>query len=152
MKRGYFILAVILTIPVLLIMFLFIMGMLGYQFNKKYFSYDRQECISTNNSDIEGCVFWMRNSHLIKIQDWPEKFQKYEDENYCKKEYGHDKNNAAVENFRNSLDRYSDPKCSYNAFKDKMRKENWGYLTSKKKEGFYEYCVKQNCPEQPLFK
>jgi hypothetical protein len=141
---------------ILVILFLVMMQLLGYRFNKEFLSFNRQQCINkeyptyNNHSGIEGCIFWMRNDYLEKSRSWASLFNR--DENYCDQKY---KNNdkpgvMSLKEWFNG--ERSDSKCNYEAFKDLKRRENWDYLVSKEKDGFYDYCVDKICPKQALFK
>ena len=147
MKKIFFILFGILF---LIIMFLFTMKMLGYNFNKKFLSFNRQQCIndefstSFHHSGIEGCMFWMRHNFLEKEQNWQSLFKR--DNDYCNQKY---KNKNTWDSLNGE---YADPKCNYDAFRGQKREENWNYLVSKEQDGFYNYCVDQVCPRQTIFK
>jgi len=120
------------------------MRLLGYQFNKDYtILFNKQDCIESD-SRIDGCIFWMRNDYLEKTQAWSSLYIK--DDAYCSEQY------TLGNRLQNSLDEMNDPKCSYLGFLDKKRKENWDYLTSDEKDGYYNYCLKQYCSRPPLFK
>jgi|SRR3989344_5803357 len=150
---------IITTLGLLLITLfaLLIIRLLGYQFNKNFISdflsFNKQQCIEKkyptyyNHSGIEGCVFWMRDDYLGKTQSWRELFKK--DDAYCSRKYKNE-NKSSLDNLFS--DEYWDPKCEYEAFRAQKRNENWTYLVSKEKDGFYNYCVDQICPSPKMFK
>lgn len=134
MKKA---LIAILGVLLVILLALLIIRLLGYDFNKEYFSYDREACISDNDKKIEGCIFWMRVDHLEKTQNWADLFIK--DNEYCDSAY------------RNSLESMFDPRCDLGAFKHIKRQENWDYLISDEKDGAYDFCIDEYCPTQKLF-
>ena len=136
-----------------ILLVLIILKLMGYSFNKDYFSFDKQQCIASEDetraghSGIQECIFWMRNDYLEKTQSWKDEFAK--DTDYCNEKYGGDTTKAASYAGFKSL---SDPRCNYGPFTNQKRQENWAYLVSKEQDGFYAYCVEQICPDQRLFK
>ncbi len=153
LKNIYF---TFVGLSILVLIILAILTLLGYKFNKQFFSYSRQDCINQeyptyyHHSGIAGCIFWMRQDYLKKEQSWESTFVK--DEEYCKLQYNNseeDDLNSYANLFQGE---YSDPKCTYSAYEKIKRNENWGYLVSKEEDGIYDYCVNQSCPKQPLFK
>jgi hypothetical protein len=147
---------ILITIGLLFIILLIviIIRLLGYSLNKEYFSFNRQECIDReyptyyHHSGIEGCIFWVRADYLEKSQEWAKQFVR--DDEYCNQLSNNDDSSDGYKSL--FAGEYVDPKCSYSAFKDKKRKENWDYLISKDKDGIYEYCVEQSCPRPKLLK
>jgi len=148
-KKIIFIIFVSLSI---VLMFLLIMKLLGYNYNKdflgEFVSFDKQKCIETeyptyeNHGGIEGCVFWAREYHLKTTQEWQASFTR--DDEYCEQEYG----NIAFKN----LYELADQKCSFEGFRSQKRNENWDYLVSKEEDEFYKSCVDQFCSWPPLFR
>lgn len=135
------------SVLVLLILFLFAMSQLGYEFNQNFFTFDRKQCIAENfetklgRSGIEGCIFWMRNNSLEKTQNWEQAWQ--QDEDGCL---------DGFENIRNNInDSQNGKECSYATYKDQQRQKNWEYLTSSEQNQFYDYCVDQMCPSPTIF-
>ncbi|MCR4286111.1 MAG: hypothetical protein NUW00_04425 [Candidatus Kaiserbacteria bacterium] len=149
-KIFFYITAVIFSILLFLVMSLFVMKMLGYTFNKEYFT-DRNQCILDNyenqrsSSDIESCIFWMRVNYLEKEQGWEKSFTR--DDAYCDSTYP--KSDGF---FSPVLDNMNDPRCYFGAYRGKLMRDNWDYLVSKEKDGMFNFCALQICPEQPLFK
>lgn len=147
------ILITIASIILLIILFLVMMMLLGYKFNKQFISFNREQCIEEEyptyeqHPGIEGCIFWMRHDYLEKEESWTTLFKR--DDDYCNQKYKRDKQEVRFQLFSGE---YADPKCEYAAFQKQKRNENWDYLVSKEKDGFYDYCVDQICPKQPLFK
>lgn len=151
---------IITTLGLLLIILLalIIIRLLGYQYNKgfvkEFFSFNREQCIEQeyptyyHHSGIEGCIFWMREDYLQKEQGWHNLFQR--DDAYCSQKY--EKEGDALSNSVISFLGNSDPKCEYEAFRAQKRNENWAHLTSKEKDGFYDYCVNKICPRPKMFK
>ena len=140
-------------IIILIILFLLMMMMLGYKFNKQFISFNKNKCIEEeyptyyHHSGIEGCIFWMRHDYIEKEQSWQTLFKR--DDAYCTSKYKNEKG----ANFENLFGgEYNDPKCTYTAFQKQKRDENWNYLISKDKDGFYDYCVKQTCSRPSLLK
>jgi hypothetical protein len=152
--RRLFITLAYLLVFVLLVVI--VMRLLGYHFNKDYFkelaSFNRQECAVNEyptyegHSGIQGCVFWMRSDYLERTQSWRTLFKR--DDVYCSQKYPE---SQSVPIWSSLTDRY-DAKCDYEAFKSQKQRENWDYLVSGNKDGFYKYCVRQICPLPPLFK
>ena len=146
---------IITTLGLLLIILLalIIIRLLGYHFNKDFISFNKQRCIEEeystyyHHSGIEGCVFWMREDYIGKTQSWRELFKK--DEAYCSQKYENENKSSFSNLFSGE---YDDPKCEYEAFRAQKRIENWSYLVSKEKDGFYNYCVDQICPSPKMFK
>ena len=153
MKKTYFIL---LGLLLLVITFLIAMKLVGYSFNKQFLTYNRQQCIDAeyptyyHHSGIAGCVFWMRNDYLEKTQSWGSLFKR--DDTYCKQKYESDVLTSFSAKLDNTLKESRDPKCDYEGIRQQKRNENWDYLTSKQKDGFYNYCAEQSCPKQSMFK
>ncbi|MCX6744563.1 MAG: hypothetical protein NTX82_03495 [Candidatus Parcubacteria bacterium] len=144
---------ILITISSLLIIILalLIVRLLGYSFNKDFLSFNKQQCISKNQREIEGCTFWMRVNYLEKTQGWADLFKK--EDAYCSEKYKNENTNIDVYKPLFSLPEMSDPLCNLEAFKDQKRKENWEYLTSKEKDGYYYYCEENKaCPRPKLFK
>jgi len=147
------ILLIVTCILILIILFLVMMMLLGYKFNKQFISFNRNECIEkeyptyNQHSGIQGCIFWMRHDYLEKTQSWQTLFER--DDAYCDLKYGNEKLSGIEKLFSAEN---ADPKCSYPAFQKEKRDENWDYLVSKEKDGFYDYCADQICPRQSLFK
>lgn len=100
------------------------------------------------HSGIAGCVFWMRHNDKEKKELWSNQFKQQEDEEYCSNKYEGSNNNGGYVpvSFRFDGTAYSDPKCSYSAFKEMKRKQNWDYLVSEEWDGFTEYCALESCP------
>ena len=146
-------LLIIVGIMILIILFLLMMTMLGYKFNKEFISFNRQQCIEKeyptyyHHSGIEGCIFWMRHNYLEKEQSWQTLFKR--NDVYCDLQYKNEDKTDLSNLFGGE---YADPKCTYAAFQKQKMNENWDYLVSKEKDGFHNYCVDQICPRQPLFK
>lgn len=148
---------IITTIALLLIVLLalIIIRLLGYQFNKSFISeslsFNKQQCIDTEyptydqHSGIAGCVFWMRANYLERTQNWHDLFTR--DDAYCNQKYPNGNNSLLY-----GLDELNDPKCEYEGFKMQKVHENWAFLTSKEKDGIYNYCVDQTCPNPKMFK
>ena len=145
---------VLIGILVLVFLSLQIVKLLGYKFNKEFFSYNQQECVDRemptyyHHPGIEGCIFWVRNNYLEKQQNWQNDFQR--DDTYCDEKYPEEY--TRMNNRLYSLEESNDVRCSYSVFQDQKRKENWEYLISKEKDGIYYYCIEQICPNQPLFR
>jgi hypothetical protein len=154
---------IITTLGLLLIILLalIIIRLLGYQFNKNFISdslnFNKQQCIEKeyptyyNHSGIAGCVFWMREDYLGKTQSWRTLFKR--DDAYCIQKYENVSKSSSGNLFSDLFSgESSDPKCEYEAFRAQKRNENWAYLVSKEKDGFYNYCVGQICPSPKMFK
>lgn len=146
---------IITTLGLLLIVLLalLIINLLGYHFNKQFFSFNRQQCVEQeyptyyHHSGIEGCIFWMREDYLQKTQGWRNLFKK--DDVYCNQKYNNENNPSGLHFLSGE---YGDPKCEYEAFRTQKRNENWEYLVSTEKDGFYNYCVDKICPSPKMFK
>ena len=146
-----------LYILTLLFVTIVIIRLLGYEYNKNYLheflSYNKTECdareypTSPGHSGIQGCVFWMRNNYIERIQGWFASFRR--DSNYCDSKYPPEKASGFVRMLGSD---YNDPKCTYEAFKKQKQQENWDYLVSSEKDGFYNYCLEQACPRPKMFK
>lgn len=155
MKKAFLIL---ISIILLVMSFLIIMKLLGYSYNKNFIkdflSFNKQECIKSeyptyeNHSGIAGCIFWMREDYLQKTQSWKAQFK--EDSVYCNQKYKNVGEFLSASEFLSG--EYFDPKCSYEGFRKQKRDENWDYLVSKEKDGFYNYCVDQTCHRPSMFK
>lgn len=103
----------------------------------------------SSHSGIAGCVFWSRHNDLEKREVWISEFKKQEDQNYCQERYDNSKP-LNLDTFKKLNDfyagKYSDPKCEYEAFKNKKRQENWDYLVSEQWDEFTEHCALESCP------
>ena len=151
------IITTILGLLLIVLLVLIIISLLGYHFNKNfisdYLSFNKRQCIAQeyptyyHHSGIEGCVFWMRENYLQKTQFWSSLFKR--DDTYCSQEYKSEKDSSFSDIFSGE---YNDPKCEYEAFRAQKRTENWAYLVSKERDGFYNYCVDQVCPSPKMFK
>lgn len=97
------------------------------------------------HSGIAGCVFWTRNDYLEKHEVWINEYKAQEaDATYCNETNDAD---TALEHLRKTLrNDNSDPKCSYDAFKELKREENWDYFTSSEWDEFTEQCALESCP------
>jgi hypothetical protein len=92
----------------------------------------------------------MRNDYLEKTQSWKNLFKR--DDEYCKQKYESGDLSDLSTSLKNTMTESRDPKCDYEGIREQKRNENWNYLTSMEKDGFYNYCVNQTCPRQPMFK
>ena len=129
------------------ILFLLMMQLLGYKFNKKFINFDRKQCIEQeyptyyHHSGIEGCIFWMRHNYLEKTQSWENLFKR--DDAYCDQKY---KNEDKLDIKNLFQGEYVDPKCTYSAFQKIKRDENWDYLVSKEKDiDRFSQCHSRKC-------
>ena len=122
-----------------ILIWIIILRLLGFKFNKDYFSYNRNQCILNQQREVEGCVFWSRNDKL-RDKDWKNQFAF--DFAHCVKY----KNVP----FPASLDEMGDPRCELEAFYAQKREENWAYLTSKEHDLFFNDCANQFCPTERL--
>jgi hypothetical protein len=85
----------ILGVLLIILLILVIINLLGYHFNKNFLNdfvhFNKEQCIESkyptyyNHSGIAGCIFWMREDYLQKIQSWRNLFKK--DEIYCSQKY-----------------------------------------------------------------
>ena len=123
------------------------MGQLGYKFNKEVVTFDKEQCIADHlemrngKSGIKGCVFWMRDDGLQKTEQWSQQYDSDEDgcldgESIPEKDtYGND-----------------DKHCSSSKFFEQKRKQDWSYLTSSDRDGYFQFCADQLCPDQKVIK
>jgi len=156
LKQNWFkIIIAIMGTLLIIFLVLVIINLLGYHFNKsfvsEFMSFNKQQCINAeyptyyHHSGIAGCIFWMRADYLEKTQNWQNLFKR--DDAYCNQKYPNGSNSLLY-----GLDELNDPKCEYEGFKMEKVHENWTFLTSAEKDGMYNYCVNQICPQPSLFK
>jgi hypothetical protein len=157
MKRIRNLFYILGGLTLLILGWIAIVRLLGFQINKEFFiPFDKQQCIEKeyptyqNHPGIAGCIFWSRHDDLELKQNWRALYQR--DDDYCSETY----ENKTTSNFADSLNlrlkESRDPKCNYEGIRQVKRSENWDYLISKDKDQFYYSCVEQICPDRSLFK
>lgn len=143
--------ALVILLSSLVLVWVIILNLLGYKFDKSYVGYSQKSCLENlSESQLEGCVFWSRNNYLEKQESWESHFER--DDKYCENLKGKNRESCKFKYIDLCEGEPYDPRCSYEAFKDQKRQESWSYLVSDEKDEFYYSCLDSLCPKWSLFK
>lgn len=156
-------LIIVFACPLFLILCIVLFKLMGYEINKEYFTYSKDQCISQISKDeLQHELYWERWDRLLKENDYVEEFKP--DYAYCQATYKGFKESCFDMRMEFVYDESrqdfivpsslcdQDKKCSSSIYIYEKQKENWSYLTSESKDQFYWDYVNSKCPTQSIFK